>query len=282
CSFLPKFSIRIETRFEDNNGSNYNVFDGVATPVEDVCCIDILSDPYPERCYKAAEDPRIFRSVRTGRGPLTDSWRDTSKPVMCSYKLVMVKFEMYGLQSRVEQLVHKNIRDILLVGHREAFAWIDEWIDMSVEEVRQYEREKQKQTNQKMSTAALSGTEWWSVLRVNSPSQRLISLVTTTALHFRGNDVFNRGSGSELRPRRFTIFMKDLDEGAESIGAKFAFNTKIVTEVDSSAKEPDPRRPSLCRSVSVREELLAPRDGEEEPRLERRTGSGKERSHSQQ
>ncbi|XP_041038334.1 cytoplasmic phosphatidylinositol transfer protein 1-like [Carcharodon carcharias] len=157
CSFLPKLSIRIQTRFEDNNGSNNNVFYGEASPTEDVSFIDILSDIYPERYYKESEDPSRFQSVRTGRGPLTAGWRETSVPIMCSYKLVAVKFEVYGLQTRVEQLVHKNIRDILLVGHRQAFAWIDEWIDMSVETVREYERELQQQTNQKISSAGLSG-----------------------------------------------------------------------------------------------------------------------------
>jgi hypothetical protein len=77
---------------------------------------------------------------------------------MCSYKLVTVSFDVWGLQSRVESFVHKvsvmsfvsslcmlfwdtpgslyssvgfvfvqGIRDILLVGHRQAFSWIDEW-----------------------------------------------------------------------------------------------------------------------------------------------------------
>ncbi|XP_078393730.1 cytoplasmic phosphatidylinositol transfer protein 1-like, partial [Cetorhinus maximus] len=156
CSFLPKLSIRIETKFEENNGSNNNVFNGEPTPPEDVSFIDILSDPYPERYYKESEDPRRFQSVRTGRGPLTEGWRQTTVPIMCSYKRVAVRFEVYGLQSRVEQLVHKNIRDVLLVSHRQAFAWIDEWIDMSVETVREYERELQQQTNQKISTAGLS------------------------------------------------------------------------------------------------------------------------------
>lgn len=36
---------------------------------------------------------------------------------------------------------------MLLLGHRQAFAWIDEWIDMSYEEVRDYEALLQKQTN---------------------------------------------------------------------------------------------------------------------------------------
>ncbi|XP_067833555.1 cytoplasmic phosphatidylinositol transfer protein 1-like, partial [Heptranchias perlo] len=156
CSFLQKFSIRIETHFQNNNGSNNRVFNEVPTPAENVCPLDIVCDEFPERHYKAAEDLRTFHSVKTKRGPLTDNWKLKHNPVMCSYKLVAVKFEVYGLQTRVEEMVHKNIRDILLVGHRQAFAWIDEWFDMSLDDVRIYEKNIQEQTNKKVSIA---GTE---------------------------------------------------------------------------------------------------------------------------
>jgi len=53
------------------------------------------------------QDPRHFKSEKTARGSLQEGWRDTQDPVMCSYKLVTVKFEVWGLQTRVEQFVHK-------------------------------------------------------------------------------------------------------------------------------------------------------------------------------
>lgn len=34
------------------------------------------------------------------------------------------------------------------MGHRQAFAWIDEWIEMNYEQVREYEAKLQQQTNQ--------------------------------------------------------------------------------------------------------------------------------------
>jgi hypothetical protein len=46
---------------------------------------------------------------------------------MCSYKLVQASFEVWGLQTRVEAYVQKVVRDVLLVGHAQAFGWIDEW-----------------------------------------------------------------------------------------------------------------------------------------------------------
>ncbi|XP_034882117.1 cytoplasmic phosphatidylinositol transfer protein 1 isoform X2 [Mirounga leonina] len=151
CSFLPKFSIHIETKYEDNKGSNDRIFDNEAKDLErEVCFIDIACDEIPERYYKESEDPKHFKSEKTGRGQLREGWRDSHQPIMCSYKLVTVKFEVWGLQTRVEQFVHKVVRDILLIGHRQAFAWVDEWYDMTMDEVREFERATQEATNRKI------------------------------------------------------------------------------------------------------------------------------------
>ncbi|KAG9470861.1 hypothetical protein GDO78_016591, partial [Eleutherodactylus coqui] len=151
CSFLPKFSIHIETKYEDNKGSNDCIFNNELKDLErEVCFIDIACDEVPERYYKESEDPRNFKSEKTGRGLLRDDWRESQQPIMCSYKLVAVKFEVWGLQTRVEQFVHKVVKDILLIGHRQAFAWVDEWYDMTMDEVREYERTTQEATNRKI------------------------------------------------------------------------------------------------------------------------------------
>lgn len=70
---------------------------------------------------------------------------------MCSYKVVNASFEVWGLQTRVEDFIHRSIRDVLLLGHRQAFTWIDEWIDMTIQDVREYERQIQEETNQKLA-----------------------------------------------------------------------------------------------------------------------------------
>ncbi|XP_049587810.1 cytoplasmic phosphatidylinositol transfer protein 1b [Syngnathus scovelli] len=148
-SFLPKFSIYIETRFENNNGCNDNIF-GTPTPAEHVSFLDILSDPIPEKHYKESEDLSHWQSSKTKRGPLKEGWREEHQPIMCSYKRVRCNFEVYGLQTKTEDFLHRNIRDILLIGHRQAVAWVDEWHGLTLEEVRQYEDKMQKQTNSKV------------------------------------------------------------------------------------------------------------------------------------
>ncbi|XP_015274894.1 PREDICTED: cytoplasmic phosphatidylinositol transfer protein 1-like [Gekko japonicus] len=156
CSFLPKFSIYIETKYEDNCGDNANIFhsDKILGDHE-VMFLDIAFDEIPERYYRSPEDLRFFSSTKTGRGPLREGWREQTQPIMCSYKLVTVKFEVWGLQTRVEQFVHKVIRDILLIGHRQAFAWVDEWCDMSLEEVRAFETQMYMATNKNFGSQEL-------------------------------------------------------------------------------------------------------------------------------
>lgn len=153
CSFVPRFSVNILTKYENNNGSTDNCLDSSSETLEArvVDFIDIAHDPCAPHHFKEDEDLSKFRSSKTSRGPLSDGWKDTIKPMMCSYKLVDVRFDMmYLIQARVEEFVHKSIREILLVGHRQAFAWIDEWFGLTLQDVRDFEAKMQEETNEKV------------------------------------------------------------------------------------------------------------------------------------
>lgn len=56
------------------------------------------------------EDPKLYRSVKTSRGPLKDDWieehRRKGKPLMCAYKICRVDFRYWGLQTRAERWIH--------------------------------------------------------------------------------------------------------------------------------------------------------------------------------
>ncbi|XP_041362236.1 cytoplasmic phosphatidylinositol transfer protein 1-like [Gigantopelta aegis] len=152
CSFIPRFSIHIDTVYQDNTGISENSLNlpPEELDVREVDNVDIVFDAVPEKHYKPEEDLRTFISKKTGRGPMKEDWKENTKPVMCSYKVVKVKFEVWGMQGKVESFTHKAVRDILLLGHRQAFAWIDEWIDMTIEDIRDFENYKQKETNEKV------------------------------------------------------------------------------------------------------------------------------------
>ncbi|CAH0563784.1 unnamed protein product [Brassicogethes aeneus] len=149
CSFIPRFNIKIQTKYENNNGSTENCLDLTPEQLAEriVEHIDIAYDEVSAKHYKEEEDPRFYKSKRTQRGPLVDGWRSNCNPIMCSYKLVHASFEVFGLQTKVEDYIHSCIREVLLLGHRQAFTWIDEWAEMDLEGVRKYELDLQKQTN---------------------------------------------------------------------------------------------------------------------------------------
>uniref|UniRef100_A0A0V0GBI8 Putative phosphatidylinositol transfer protein n=1 Tax=Triatoma dimidiata TaxID=72491 RepID=A0A0V0GBI8_TRIDM len=153
CSFMPKFSITIQTAFENNNGTNENCLNLSEEVLKErtVDFIDIVYDEINPKHYKEEEDLKYFKSKVTGRGPLTEEWRSITTPIMCSYKVVQASFEVWGLQTKAEELIHQSIREILTLGHRQAFAWIDEWFEMSLEQVREYEMRVHAETNTKLA-----------------------------------------------------------------------------------------------------------------------------------
>ncbi|CAI8019885.1 Cytoplasmic phosphatidylinositol transfer protein 1 [Geodia barretti] len=68
---------------------------------------------------------------------------------MCSYKAVKVFFEVWGMQTKVESAVHKAILDIIIKGHKQAFLWMDEWYGMTIDDVRNLNRNCMKRPTTK-------------------------------------------------------------------------------------------------------------------------------------
>jgi membrane-associated phosphatidylinositol transfer protein len=82
--------------------------------------IDIVTDAISSSEYSREEDPRVFKSDKTGRGPLTDSWREEyanmvkqngggvngGVAIMCAYKLCRVEFRYWGMQGKIERFIH--------------------------------------------------------------------------------------------------------------------------------------------------------------------------------
>ncbi|KAM6341090.1 membrane-associated phosphatidylinositol transfer protein 2 isoform 4-T10 [Alca torda] len=114
CPFVEKFSIDIETYYKTDPGEHVNVFN--LSPAEKrqtiLDPIDIVKDPIPPHEYKAEEDPKLYKSVKTKRGPLSEDWIQEYKnnpgkyPIMCAYKLCKVEFRYWGMQSKIERFIH--------------------------------------------------------------------------------------------------------------------------------------------------------------------------------
>eukprot|EP00062_Callorhinchus_milii_P021655 gi/632978608/ref/XP_007906008.1/ PREDICTED: membrane-associated phosphatidylinositol transfer protein 2 [Callorhinchus milii] len=168
CPFVEKFSIDIETYYKPDPGDHVNVFNLSATEKRQriVDPIDIVRDPIPPNEYKTEEDPKLYKSTKTGRGPLSESWVDEYKnvpekmPVMCAYKLCKVEFRYWGMQSKIERFIHDvGLRKVMLRAHRQAWCWQDEWYGLTMEDIRLLERETQVMLAQKMAQFSLSDGE---------------------------------------------------------------------------------------------------------------------------
>ena len=89
--------------------------------------VDIDFDEIQPKHFKEEEDPKVFRSIKTNRSRILRS---------------------LGIPTKVEDFIHKCIREVLLLGHRQAFTWVDQWFDMDIEAVREYEKKRQEETDQ--------------------------------------------------------------------------------------------------------------------------------------
>ncbi|XP_069508199.1 phosphatidylinositol transfer protein beta isoform-like [Ambystoma mexicanum] len=159
------FFIKIETWHKPDLGNQENVHGLDAETWKDVDIIPIdIADrtQVSEDDYKADEDPAIFTSAKTGRGPLCPDWKkelpnNPDCPHMCAYKLVTVKFRWWGLQGRVEKFIHKQEKRLFTNFHRQLFCWLDRWVDLTMADIRRMEDETQQELDEMRQKGAVRG-----------------------------------------------------------------------------------------------------------------------------
>ncbi|XP_058821213.1 protein retinal degeneration B isoform X1 [Topomyia yanbarensis] len=167
CPFVEKFSLEIETYYFADNGHQENVFklSGGDLRNRQVDTIDIVKDQLLGADYTREEDPTLYVSERTGRGPLGENWLDEhweevkgkSQPtarnmsLMCAYKLCRVEFRYWGMQTKLEKFIHDvALRKTMVRAHRQAWAWQDEWYGLTMDDIREIERQTQLALQKKM------------------------------------------------------------------------------------------------------------------------------------
>lgn len=82
--------------------------------------IDVVKDILYGADYVKDEDPKVYHSDKSGRGPLTENWLEeyweevrgkdmplpNGKSIMCAYKLCKVEFRYWGMQTKIEKFIH--------------------------------------------------------------------------------------------------------------------------------------------------------------------------------
>ncbi|KYQ92651.1 phosphatidylinositol transfer protein 2 [Tieghemostelium lacteum] len=150
CPFFgDKLVLSLESMHKEGKGEIENALSCDADTLKNrtVDFIDISNDPIDSKDYKESEDPSKFKSEKTGRGPLVGpNWKDTITPSMTCYKLCRVEFRYWGLQTKVENFIHKTgVRDVLLKAHKALFCWIDEWYGLTIDDIRKIEQDTKDQ-----------------------------------------------------------------------------------------------------------------------------------------
>ncbi|KAK5901104.1 hypothetical protein CgunFtcFv8_026006 [Champsocephalus gunnari] len=165
CPFVEKFSIDIETHYKPDTGNQVDVFNMSSAEKRQrtVDPIDIVKDYIPPHEYLVEEDPKLYQSVKTKRGPLSDDWIEEINqnlgecPVMCAYKLCKVEFRYWGMQSKIERFIHDvGLRKVMVRAHRQAWCWQDEWYGLTIEDIRLLELETQLALAKKMAQFSLT------------------------------------------------------------------------------------------------------------------------------
>jgi len=155
------FYITIETYHLGDRGDSENVheLDKKALKERTVVPIDIANDPVAEADNKKETDPKLYKSEKTGRGPLNGKWKDSCEPVMTAYKLVTIQFKWWGLQNKVESFIHTTEKRIFTNFHREVFCWMDRWHGMTMEDIRRLEEETKAKLDEERNKGSIKGTK---------------------------------------------------------------------------------------------------------------------------
>jgi hypothetical protein len=155
------FFIRITSWHKSGPGDIENVHNLSPQDLKtrEVIYIDIAGDPVAPSDYKEDCDPSKFVSAKTGRGPFQGKewWKNYDGPVMCAYKLVTAEFKWWGLQTRIEAMIARQERRIFHTFHRQVVCWMDNWHGLTIEDIREVERQTKEELDRRRATGQLCG-----------------------------------------------------------------------------------------------------------------------------
>jgi hypothetical protein len=126
-----------------------------------------VNDPINPNEYKPEEDPsKFYSSLNSVNQPLGSNWLNELKAnatpehsvlnnrkikYMCAYKLCRIECAFWGCQSRAERLISDSVlRHMILMSHRQAWCWQDEYYDLNMDDIRKLEVETQRYLGMKM------------------------------------------------------------------------------------------------------------------------------------
>ncbi|KAF7262524.1 hypothetical protein EG68_00276 [Paragonimus skrjabini miyazakii] len=193
--FVDKLTLDIETYYFDDAGHQDDVFK--LNPEEKeariVDYIDIVQDAIPRAEYKPEEDPTLYVSRATGRGPLSTNWRETfaqaqsvthethTAPPTRTPDGKMPTTPLNPLPKRI-----MSLRKTMVRAHRQVWTWQDEWYGLTIEDIRRLEAETAralacKMTGYQESESATEHTDNFQSTDALVNSSRMVGLRTNSS-----------------------------------------------------------------------------------------------------
>eukprot|EP01006_Ploeotia_vitrea_P018802 TRINITY_DN50580_c0_g1_i3.p1 TRINITY_DN50580_c0_g1~~TRINITY_DN50580_c0_g1_i3.p1 ORF type:complete len:281 (+),score=40.22 TRINITY_DN50580_c0_g1_i3:116-844(+) len=155
--FGQKFEIKIESKhlpFDGTYHENVHGLEGDLLKKRQITYIDLANDELDQKDMTASTgDIKTFKSQKTGRGPFPKGWEKDVQPCMVAYKLVTVKATMMLIGGKVENFLIPYEQKLFLKFHRELVLWMDEWIELTLEDIRQMEEEAKERLRIKIEEA---------------------------------------------------------------------------------------------------------------------------------
>eukprot|EP01087_Luapelamoeba_hula_P015817 TRINITY_DN4781_c0_g1_i2.p1 TRINITY_DN4781_c0_g1~~TRINITY_DN4781_c0_g1_i2.p1 ORF type:complete len:182 (-),score=34.24 TRINITY_DN4781_c0_g1_i2:12-557(-) len=160
CPFFDKFSMTIVSQHAPDAGQQENILniEGADLRSREVVFVDIAFDPLDPQYYKPEDDPTLWHSEKKNRGPLAKEWQKTSEPIMTCYKCVRIEFKYTGFQKKVEKYMDGMLRNLMFTFSRQVVCMMDQWADMTEQDVERIEQEVSDLLNKKVETAKEAAT----------------------------------------------------------------------------------------------------------------------------
>jgi len=156
--FGEKFEFVIESQHAEDKGEQENIhkLDKSLLSKRKVVFLDIAKEQLTDKSlHKESEDPsKVVPQKAADRfdgQPLSDGWQNKVKPVMCAYKLVTVRCKIWGLQDKLESFLMSQEHQLFLRFHKQIFCWMNDWFDLTMEEVIEQETKMFKEAENKLA-----------------------------------------------------------------------------------------------------------------------------------
>lgn len=155
------FEISIESNHLEDDGSTENALnlDEHRLKKRKIVMVDVGNEPVSSDHHDGFDvtrhDPLTYKSSRTGRGPLIGDWMSGMKPLMCAYKVLSIKFAIFGIQSKTESTIEHMEKNLFLKFHKMMFTLMDDWWGMEMSEIRALEEKTKIDLDNKLDDLQL-------------------------------------------------------------------------------------------------------------------------------